>query len=610
MYLTQCKYCGTYFGKQALEEAITKNKKLIECEYCGHSNEFSVNFQRNLDNGFNALAEGNFGEAENYFGRATEERLPQPDAFLGMALAQMHVQVIFSSDDPTQYPELIFHTCPEENLSDNDYYGQAIESLANLDREVQESRLAQLNRYADHVDGFRKSYLDIAASKVKYGVFIAYEDEGDDLVADFNKAVELREMLPEKLGNIFLPGMDDEAAAEEDAYGNRLRYEASILYAINNSKCMAVIADSNINSRLRNVYTRYFNANKRRHARDLCFVRIARRISVNLPDSSPAEYGENLFDFSDPARPYLKFIYACNGIQGGAAEATPAEREEQKETAPLPQDKPSAVNTADMPKKTKDGKYEFGFYPQSLVTDKSIVAEFESCGLPDPDDAHGWTVMFSDEFGPYTWFKDEEIDGAKYRAVYFIFERKPFSGRDGDDCLFYQNANGYKTQNVYCFKFEPIMWRVIKSKQYYIELVSDLALDCREFGAETEGICWDNCDLRLWLNDEFWNTAFSENGRQCLMRRDESDDVVFLMDFEQDKQEILNGSRSVMCSDYFMCLGGRCNNHNIDSFWVSSPVAERNAKAPVINLGGYNSKSTTYPDSTMVAVLPKIVIRN
>ena len=40
-------------------------------------------------------------------------------------------------------------------------------------------------------------------------------------------------------------------------------------------------------------------------------------------------------------------------------------------------------------------------------------------------------------------------------------------------------------------------------------LISSYGLDCKEYHHEFEFITWENCDLRKWLNGEFFRRAFT-----------------------------------------------------------------------------------------------------
>ncbi|GMX64820.1 hypothetical protein Elgi_40890 [Paenibacillus elgii] len=54
----------------------------------------------------------------------------------------------------------------------------------------------------------------------------------------------------------------------------------------------------------------------------------------------------------------------------------------------------------------------------------------------------------------------------------------------------------------------PIKWRVLRNSGRELFILSEYILDCRRYHGECVDITWRDCDLRKWLNNEFYNTAF------------------------------------------------------------------------------------------------------
>lgn len=65
-----------------------------------------------------------------------------------------------------------------------------------------------------------------------------------------------------------------------------------------------------------------------------------------------------------------------------------------------------------------------------------------------------------------------------------------------------------------CEGIEPIVWRVLERTDKGILLISQYAIDWKEYHWSypkwNEKIKWETCDLRKWLNQEFLKTAFNE----------------------------------------------------------------------------------------------------
>ena len=56
---------------------------------------------------------------------------------------------------------------------------------------------------------------------------------------------------------------------------------------------------------------------------------------------------------------------------------------------------------------------------------------------------------------------------------------------------------------------EAIEWIVLKQEDDRVMLISKYCLDCRPYHNALEAVDWERCSLRQWLNDEFFDTAFT-----------------------------------------------------------------------------------------------------
>ncbi len=63
---------------------------------------------------------------------------------------------------------------------------------------------------------------------------------------------------------------------------------------------------------------------------------------------------------------------------------------------------------------------------------------------------------------------------------------------------------------------EDIEWIVLDIRDGKSLLVSRYALDAVPYHTENTDITWENCSLRIWLNSEFLQTAFTEAERELI----------------------------------------------------------------------------------------------
>lgn len=65
---------------------------------------------------------------------------------------------------------------------------------------------------------------------------------------------------------------------------------------------------------------------------------------------------------------------------------------------------------------------------------------------------------------------------------------------------------------------EDIEWIVIAKDDSSVLLISKYGLDCQRFHPYSKnGITWEKCDLRAWLNSTFYHTAFSEEEQKQIV---------------------------------------------------------------------------------------------
>ena len=70
----------------------------------------------------------------------------------------------------------------------------------------------------------------------------------------------------------------------------------------------------------------------------------------------------------------------------------------------------------------------------------------------------------------------------------------------------------------------PIEWLVLESDGETALLISRYALDCKPYNEYQMYTTWERCTLRYWLNNEFFNKAFSAEEKQYVLQSDVSAD--------------------------------------------------------------------------------------
>lgn len=673
--LYTCQHCGARFPSERLREATKNNDRLIHCDFCNLDTELGQMSSSHTTKGYDFLDTGSFYFATQAFSEAIKYaqkigKEPSADAYIGYALAQFRVQAIFNDEDSEKFPELICHQYNSEYFADCDSYIKASQAIKKLGSEYGKE-LDRLEQFKDNIDKIKEYYDNIKAenpANFRYGVFIAYEEDPDvDMTGNrgYEIADRVRNSMPDEIKNIYLPDIYE--IMDSNPIERRLKYEASILYALDHSNCMLVITDNDIDSRLIHLYSRYY-FNEKGHGKggdhdygnNLGFVRYCGHINIALPDQTIAE--RNVFDV-DSKSEYISFVRMHNGIYQGNRTVTymvdgnvfTTQRVEEGRTCSEPDVAPTKsgyafrcwsskpdgtafdftspilkdyvlyacfgnqVDTSTIEQSAFNflptGQIVFGEYPQRRDTSENIENYFESLPKPDFIDNNGWTVMFTNRIDmPFTWYRDEVIDGKKYRGVYFMKYRDVYSVQKSDLKPKEQLIHGYTPMRVYCFAFEPIVWDVEEESSEMAVLVANQGLDSREYSNCTEVNEWCYSYIRQWLNEEFYNTAFTDEQKEylCMLGGSNEEDKVFLLDEVFDKGFYSNEYKTVRGSDYFRCIGGM-GDRSVNSYWIKSDNCQCDfdtvKQACVVYPSNHNGTSKTYVDSTVVAVIPKVYLR-
>ena len=267
----------------------------------------------------------------------------------------------------------------------------------------------------------------------------------------------------------------------------------------------------------------------------------------------------------------------------------------------------------------KDGEYcrhgdyiYFGTYPQTKVTDSDITTALTSAAgtLPTSANSQQWTsygYYVNGSVSNYMWYIDLEYNGAKYRGVYFTSYRPYWTSSSSSTGNTYQDDNGYTTGNVYWFAYEPIKWRILTTSNGIATILCELAIDSQEYYSSSSsgsfshngGTGYANnyelSNIRKWLNDTFYNTAFNDLQKSIIQLTtvDNSDsqnfssgtyascnntsDKVFLLSYKEAFGTYLNSNsdRQKKSTDYAKSQGcwASTNSSYLGNcyWWLRSP---------------------------------------
>ena len=269
---------------------------------------------------------------------------------------------------------------------------------------------------------------------------------------------------------------------------------------------------------------------------------------------------------------------------------------------------------------------QFGTYPQSLVTDETLVSALSGVSKTwksyryysntiDPNSETNGTM----EPGDWMRFADFFYGGAKYRAVVFDEYRPTGTGMVFGEMSKEQEENGFYTGTVYYFKYEPLTWRVLDPSTGYImcETVVD-AQSYQNYTVQANSSYYQNADhvyyanhyatstIRTWLNADFYETAFSADQKDKIKTTQldnsaysaaynsaSSSDKIFMpsysdmlnTDYGFSSSTSAHASRKTAATDYAGCQDANYSKGTV-GWWLRSPGSS-NGNAGEVYPSGY-----------------------
>ncbi|MCR4616366.1 MAG: Ig-like domain-containing protein [Clostridiales bacterium] len=196
---------------------------------------------------------------------------------------------------------------------------------------------------------------------------------------------------------------------------------------------------------------------------------------------------------------------------------------------------------------------EYGTYPQSDVTAElgevldQQSGEWRSYGYySGTGENYDGQMTASD----YMRYKDVLYNGEKYRGVIFDDYRPHRSGYTLAADNSFQDDNNYFTDKVYWFKYDTIKWRVLDPSTGFI--MCNSIIDSQAYNnyiVYADGKYWGDTNktyyannyakssIRLWLNIDFYNTAFSNEQKANIKMTTVNNDCWATLNGDASKKE-------------------------------------------------------------------------
>jgi tetratricopeptide (TPR) repeat protein len=203
-------------------------------------------------------------------------------------------------------------------------------------------------------------------------------------------------------------------------------------------------------------------------------------------------------------------------------------------------------------------------------------------------------------------YKDSTEKAASIYSQYIVEKMKYV--KVGDTVVF----GAYEQDNDKSNGKEDIEWIVLAKEDNKLLVISDKALDCKQYNLSYEDITWEECTLRTWMNDTFLKSAFSADEQAKIQSTNVSadkntdhninagnatTDKVFLLSIKEVKEYFISDeARKCVPTAYAEANGAyksRCytkgGTATCSWWWLRSPGYNQHYAAGVGGAGLVNS---------------------
>ena len=135
---------------------------------------------------------------------------------------------------------------------------------------------------------------------------------------------------------------------------------------------------------------------------------------------------------------------------------------------------------------------------------------------------------------------------------------------------------------------KPIEWIVMKNEGNQVLLLSKYVLDAKPYNKGWENVTWQTSDIRQWLNNEFYTTAFNKSEKAKIQTSlikneyNDTEDKVFLLSEKEAETLFSNDEeRIAKATEYAEKSGVYVNEEKSVLWWLRSPGDDSSLAAEV-----------------------------
>ena len=175
-------------------------------------------------------------------------------------------------------------------------------------------------------------------------------------------------------------------------------------------------------------------------------------------------------------------------------------------------------------------------------------------------------------------------------------------------------------------KILDIEWIVLDVQQEKSLLISRYSLDVKPFHEKFEDVTWETCSLRKWLNEVFWEQAFSDEEREMISSSmihtddnkefgtaggNDTYDKVFLLSAEEAERFLLtDDARKCMPTRYALSKDSGIKERGLGCWWWLRSPGFMSHRAIRVHPTGLLRNNGCFVNERSVAVRPAIFVKS
>ena len=140
---------------------------------------------------------------------------------------------------------------------------------------------------------------------------------------------------------------------------------------------------------------------------------------------------------------------------------------------------------------------------------------------------------------------------------------------------------------------KPIEWIVMKNEGNQVLLLSKYVLDAKPYNEGWENVTWQTSDIRQWLNNEFYTTAFNKSEKAKIQTSlikneyNDTEDKVFLLSEKEAETLFSNDDERIAKATGYAEKSGVYVNEKKESVWWLRSMGYSSSRAAEVKYNGW-----------------------